>query len=151
MHSVKKSSCSEATILSSQLNLNLKKICRTLVSLRLEKVIIWRQIIKLNTVQMSNFQVGLKKTNNSFLILVIILNRIKLIIRSQLVRYLKEIHVKGYDSVIQWLFIQIKLILERKQANQSTNIVQNQKAILLIVEKWIYHYLLKRKYKIKIQ
>lgn len=151
MHSVKKTICLEAIILSNQLILNLKKICRTLVSLRLEKVIIWRQIIKLNTVQMSNFQVGLKKINNSFLILAIILNRIKLIIRSQLVRFSKEIHVKGYDWVIQWLFIQIKLILERKQANQSTNIVQNQKAILLIVEKWIYHYLLKRKYKIKIQ
>lgn len=151
MHSVKKTICLEAIILSNQLILNLKKICRTLVSLRLEKVIIWRQIIKLNTVQMSNFQVGLKKINNSFLILAIILNRIKLIIRSQLVRFSKEIHVKGYDWVIQWLFIQIKLILERKQANQSTNIVQNQKAILLIVEKWIYHYLLKMQYKIKMQ
>lgn len=151
MHSVKKTICLEAIILSNQLILNLKKICRTLVSLRLEKVIIWRQIIKLNTVQMSNFQVGLKKINNSFLILAIILNHIKLIIRSQHVRFSKEIHVKGYDWVIQWLFIQIKLILERKQANQSTNIVQNQKAILLIVEKWIYHYLLKRKYKIKMQ
>ena len=151
MHSVKKTICLEAIILSNQLILNLKKICRTLVSLRLEKVIIWRQIIKLNTVQMSNFQVGLKKINNSFLILAITLNRIKLIIRSQLVQFSKEIHVKGYDSVIQWLFIQIKLILERKQANQSTNIVQNQKAILLIVEKWIYHYLLKMQYKIKMQ